>query len=300
MDPSDTSGNTVYAGSAFGGVWKSTNAGGTLGNVTWSPVTDQQASLAVGSVSVQPVAANPIVLVGTGEPDNAIDSYYGVGILRSTDAGLHWTLVPSADGNAHPFAGLGVAKFAWSTANTSIVVAATATTAKGFEEGNITGSTNRGLYQSSNGGQTWSFQSLPDSGPISATDVVYDSTGGKFVAIVRNHGLYSSTNGANWVRMSSQPPSLTATCSANGNCPMYRGQLAVAPGRDELYLWFISIDINNNLVDRSMVELGLKSPKMVLLHVLTAAAALWTKRSTTWKLLRFQTALPPRMCMSEE
>jgi len=252
MDPSDTSGNTVYAGGAYGGVWKSTNAAGPLGSVTWMPVTDQQASLATGAVSVQPVAVNPVVLVGTGEPNNAIDSYYGVGILRSIDGGANWTLIQSADGGAHPFAGLGVAKFAWSTTNTSIVVAATATTAKGFEEGNITGSTNRGLYQSSDGGQTWSFQSLPDSGPISATDVVYDATGGKFVAIVRNHGLYTSPNGTNWVRMTSQPPSLTATCSANGTCPMYRGQLAVAPSRDELYLWFISIDVNNNLVDQGI------------------------------------------------
>ena len=252
MDPSDTSGNTVYAGGAYGGVWKSMNAAGALGSVTWTPVTDQQASLATGAVSVQPVAVNPLVLAGTGEPNNAIDSYYGVGILRSGDGGAHWILVQSADGGAHPFAGLGVAKFAWSTANTNIVVAATATTAKGFEEGNITPSTNRGLYRSADGGQTWGFQALPDGGPVSATDVVYDATAGKFVAIVRNHGLYTSVDGTNWTRPTNQPPSLTATCSANGNCPMYRGQLAVVPGRNELYLWFISIDVNNNLVDRGI------------------------------------------------
>ncbi|MGB9195744.1 MAG: hypothetical protein WCB53_02330, partial [Terriglobales bacterium] len=46
IDPSDASGNTVYAAAASGGVWKSTNgANSTAGNVTWSALTDQQASL---------------------------------------------------------------------------------------------------------------------------------------------------------------------------------------------------------------------------------------------------------------
>lgn len=252
MDPSDTSGNTVYVGGAYGGVWKSTNAAGALGSVTWLPVTDQQASLATGAVSVQPVPTNPIVLVGTGEPNNAIDSYYGVGILRSTNGGTSWNLISTANNGALSFAGLGVAKFAWSTANTSIVVAATATTAKGFVEGNITANTNRGLYRSADGGQTWTFQALPDGSPISATDVVYDATAGKFVAIVRSHGLYTSVDGTNWTRPTNQPTPLTATCSANANCPMYRGQLAVVPGRDELYLWFIGFDINNNLVNQGI------------------------------------------------
>src|SRR5882757_8711094 len=144
IDPSDATGNTVYLGGAYGGVWKSTNAAAVpASGVNWVPVTDQQASLATGAVSVKPDGT--VVLVGTGEPNNAIDSYYGVGILRSTDAGDTWTLIPSADGGNHPFAGLGVAKFAWSkgSGQTDTVVAAAATTAKGFEEGNITASTNR-------------------------------------------------------------------------------------------------------------------------------------------------------------
>ena len=80
VDPSDTTGNTVYAGAASGGVWKSTNAAtSNAANVTWTAVTDQEASVVDGAVSVKPDGS--VVLVGTGEPDNAIDSYYGVGIL---------------------------------------------------------------------------------------------------------------------------------------------------------------------------------------------------------------------------
>ena len=258
IDPSDTSGNTVYAAGAYGGVWKSTNAAtsdSTL--VTWTAVTDQEASLANGAVSVKNDGS--IVLVGTGEPNSAIDSYYGVGILRSTDHGATWTLVQGADGGTHPFAGLGVSKFAW-LSNTSTVIAAMATTAKGFDEGNITTSTARGLYLSSNGGQSWAYQAPSDSGvtiaPISVSDVVYDAVAGHFIASIRYHGLYSSLNGANWTRMASQPLLLSTTnCPSAANsstCPLYRGQLAVVPGRDEVYFWFVSIGSSGSMIDQGI------------------------------------------------
>src|SRR5215470_10572983 len=247
VDRSDATGNTVYAASAYGGVWKSTNATAVPAtSVVWTPVTDQQDSLASGAVSVK--GDGSVVLVGTGEPNNAIDSYYGVGVLRSTDHGAHWTLIPSADGGAHSFAGLGFARFAW-VPNSNTVVAATATTAKGYDEGNITSATNRGLYRSTDGGVTWAYQTPTDAGtataPISATDVVYDAVAGKFIAPVRYHGLYSSTNGTNWTRMANQPAPLSAancpTVANTSTCPMYRGQLAIVPGRDEVYFWFVNL-----------------------------------------------------------
>ena len=251
-------------------MWKSTNAANAnAANVNWTPVTDQQASLATGAVSVKPDGS--VLLVGTGEPDNAIDSYYGVGILRSTDQGAHWTLVPSADGGAHPFAGLGVSKFAWlATGNT--VVAATATTALGFEEGNITGQTNRGLYLSTDAGQTWSYRTPKDGGtsisPISATDVVYNASAGLFFAAIRSHGVYSSVDGVNWSRLGSQPnPTALSTtnCPAapSANCPMYRGQFAVVPGRNEMYFWF---------VDSTLQDMGIWET--------TAGGSSWTQVQT--------------------
>ncbi len=259
IDPSDTTGNTVYLGGAYGGVWKSTNAANAVeANVVWTPVTDQQASLATGAVSVKPDGT--VVLVGTGEPNNAIDSYYGVGILRSTDGGANWTLIPSADSGTHPFAGFGAAKFAWSTASPNTVVAAMATAAVGFENGAITGNTARGLYLSTNAGQTWAFQNPQDGstsiGQISATDVVYNATAGKFFASIRSHGVYSSTNGTSWTRLANQPNpaalSLTNCPTAGSqNCPLFRGQLAVVPGRNETYFWFTDINDNDGGIWRS-------------------------------------------------
>ncbi|HTR23399.1 MAG TPA: hypothetical protein VMI10_05400 [Terriglobales bacterium] len=254
IDPSDSTGNTVYAAAASGGVWKSTNAANpTAANVTWAALTDQQASLVNGAVSVKPDGS--VVLVGTGEPNNAIDSYYGVGVLRSTNYGSTWTLILSANGGANSFAGLGFSKFAWSTASANTVMAATGTTTQGFDDGDITQTTNRGLYLSTDGGQTWAFQIPQDAGvtispsSVSASDVIYNAAAGKLFAAIRYHGVYSSTNGQNWTRLPSQPNPTqlsTGNCPAQilnsySTCPIYRGQLAVVPGRNEMYFWFVSI-----------------------------------------------------------
>jgi hypothetical protein len=71
IDPTDPSGNTVYIGGAQGGVWKSTNAAtSTANNVTWAAVTDDQATLSIGAIAIQPGNSDPtqsVVLVGTGE-----------------------------------------------------------------------------------------------------------------------------------------------------------------------------------------------------------------------------------------
>ena len=71
IDPADGTGNTVYIGGAQGGVWKSTNAATAIANnVTWTAVTDDQATLSIGSIVIQPGNTDPahsVVLVGTGE-----------------------------------------------------------------------------------------------------------------------------------------------------------------------------------------------------------------------------------------
>jgi photosystem II stability/assembly factor-like uncharacterized protein len=80
-----TNPNIIYIGAAFGGVWKSTNAG-----VTWESKTDNEVSLSSGSIAIDPVNPN-IVYYGTGEATYSAASYYGRGILKSTDGGETWT-----------------------------------------------------------------------------------------------------------------------------------------------------------------------------------------------------------------
>src|SRR5438093_1886175 len=209
VDPADATGNTVYIGGAYGGIWKSTNAGPLSPNptnVSWSPLIDNQATLAVGSIAVQPGNTDPtksVILVGTGETNSSMYSYYGLGILRSADAGNTWTLITQDSSGTHPFAGLGFSKIAFSTANPSLVVAAAAGASQGVIDGlENPVSANRGIYYSNNGGVSWSYASINDVGtviqPNSATSVIYNAGAGKFFAAIRFHGFYSLSDGGNW------------------------------------------------------------------------------------------------------
>src|SRR6185312_9177913 len=82
LHPTDP--QTLYVGTATGGVWKTTNAG-----TSWAPLTDDQPCLAMGSVVIDPV--NPlIVYAGTGEENFSLDSYQGCGVLVSKDGGTTW------------------------------------------------------------------------------------------------------------------------------------------------------------------------------------------------------------------
>ena len=76
--------DTVYAGAATGGVWKSVNSG-----LTWQPVFDDQPVHAIGAIAVHP--ANPeTVWVGTGEGNVRNSASVGNGVYRSTDGGRTW------------------------------------------------------------------------------------------------------------------------------------------------------------------------------------------------------------------
>ncbi|HVG26097.1 MAG TPA: choice-of-anchor D domain-containing protein, partial [Acidobacteriaceae bacterium] len=271
LDPNDTSGNTAYLGTTGGGVWKSTNAAGPLASASFVPLTDTLPvfsasagsstipSLSIGALAVQP-APNPVVLAGTGDPNDSTDSLYGQGLLRSTDAGLTWTLVTgSKDGTAgnHSFIGLSTAGIAFSTANPSLVVAALSTSPQSAIVDAATVASIPGLFYSADSGLTWHMSTLYDGAQVvqqpqsvgtggignPATSVVWNPQRGRFFAAVRSHGYYSSADGITWTRLSAQPgPNLSsANCpvGANGqgsaNCPIFRGALAVQPSTGDLY-----------------------------------------------------------------
>jgi photosystem II stability/assembly factor-like uncharacterized protein len=79
--------NTIYIAAAQGGVWKTVDGG-----VTWVSLTDNLATLACGDIAVD--QSNPNVLyLGTGELNYSLDSQYGNGIFKSTDAGTTWVQI---------------------------------------------------------------------------------------------------------------------------------------------------------------------------------------------------------------
>src|SRR5579864_5314652 len=138
---------------------------------------------------------------------------------------------------------------AFSSENT--VVAAMATSSEGMIDGAVTSGTARGLYTSLDAGQNWTYNALTDAGvatdATSATAVVYNAVAGKFFAAVRYHGFYSSPDGVVWTRLSSQPGGTVLSAVAcppqstsnNRACPIYRAEMSVVPGRNEMYAWYI-------------------------------------------------------------
>jgi hypothetical protein len=250
IDPADATGNTVLLGGAYGGLWRSTNAGSKSANpdsVVWQSLIDDQPSLAVGAIALQPGNSN-VILAGTGETNSSGDSYFGMGMLRSTDGGTTWTAITSA-ASGQSFVGVGFSKIAFSTSNTNLVVASTAGDI-GFDYGleQDAVSTARGLYYSTDAGATWNRVTLSDSSvAASVTGVVYNAkqgANGTFYAAIRRHGIYSSTDGVTFTRLANQPTTglVSANCPANSNstnCDLYRAEFAVTPGRNEMYVWVV-------------------------------------------------------------
>lgn len=79
----------LWAASASGGLWKSTNNG-----TTWSCVFAE--SLSLGDVSIAPSDPD-VIWVGTGEGNNQRSSYAGNGVWRSTDGGKSFACVGLRD-----------------------------------------------------------------------------------------------------------------------------------------------------------------------------------------------------------
>ncbi|HEY4382227.1 MAG TPA: choice-of-anchor D domain-containing protein, partial [Acidobacteriaceae bacterium] len=275
VDPADTTGNTVYVGTTGGGVWKSVNAAGPAGSVVFAPLTDVLPvfsanagataipSLSIGAMSV----SGGVLLAGTGDPNDALDSYYGEGILRSVDGGVTWTLAQgSKDGVAgnHSFVGLGVAGFAWSTTSPKLVVVAMSQSAEGVLVNAPNGTYSvMGLYYSTDAGVTWQMGTIQDGSQVvqrpmpggapgnAATAVVWNPVRQRFYAAVRFHGYYESADGVTWTRLAHQPGAgLTMTaCPTNPGstgsavCPIFRGALAVQAATGDTFA--LTVDAKN-------------------------------------------------------
>jgi uncharacterized protein (TIGR03437 family) len=200
VDPRDN--NVVYMGAAEGGVWKTTDGG-----INWKPITDDQASLANGAIAIDPT--NPdTVYVGTGEENFAIDSYYGAGILKSTDGGASWTNIVG------PFARTTIGALAISPSNNQILLA----------------SSRIGIYRSTDGAATWT-QVLPATGAGIGTSVLFHPTDGNIAyAALGNvngsasNGVFRSTDGGQtWHQLTGSGSSALPTSNVG------RIEIAIAP-----------------------------------------------------------------------
>jgi hypothetical protein len=126
-----TNSNIWWAGSASGGLWKTTNRG-----QSWTTNTDKIANfltLGVSDILIDPNNTN-IMYLATGDKNQG--GYFGVGVLKSTNGGNTWnTTGLSFQVSSRVFIG----RMAMNPNNTN----------------NIIATSNDGIYVTTNGGTNW-------------------------------------------------------------------------------------------------------------------------------------------------
>jgi hypothetical protein len=221
----DPTGNTVYAGTAWGGIWKSTS--GLSASPTFVPIADGAPMLTTGSLALDASTTPTTLYVGTGEPTGGGDNFYGRGIMKSVDGGQTWSIATSADGGAKPFLGLGFYRIAVDPTNPHVLLAAAADTLVSYGAPTVF----PGVYRSSDGGITWTevlqiTDSLSPHGK-SATEVIYDPGRSAFYAAIAGAGFYRSLDhGLTW---SGLPSPFTGGRTVTTNS-LFRGAFAVRGG----------------------------------------------------------------------
>src|ERR1041385_5116631 len=127
-------GKTIYVGTAGGGIWKTTNGG-----ATFKPIFDKYC-MSIGAIAID--QKNPkIIYAGAGESNMRNSVSIGDGLYKTTDAGENWVKI-GLDSTEH------ISKIAIDPNNSNIIYVA----APGplWSDG-----TQRGLFKSTDGGQTW-------------------------------------------------------------------------------------------------------------------------------------------------
>lgn len=193
--------STWYLAVGSGNLWKTTNAG-----VTWTPIFDDQASYSLGCVTLDPT--NPdIVWLGTGENVSGRHVGWGHGVFRSRNGGAAWDCM-GLEKSEH----IGKILVDPRDGNTVFVAAEGPLWSAGGE---------RGVYKTTDGGQSWTAVLTIDEN-TGVTDIVFDPSNpdtlyaaayqrrrkvATFMGGGPNSGIYKSTDGGtNWRRISQGLP----------------------------------------------------------------------------------------------
>ncbi len=193
--------NIIWAGTASGGVWKSLDKG-----ETWNPVFDDLPIMTIGAIALDPNDSQ-ICYAGTGEASASSFSFYGNGIYKTTDGGNTWEHLGLENSSY-------ISRLRVDPNNSQIVWAAATGKLYSTDE-------NRGVYKSTDGGQTWE-KKLYIADNTAANDIVIDPTNSNIIYASMwerlrtldarisggvNSGIWKSIDGGEtWERLTSGLP----------------------------------------------------------------------------------------------
>lgn len=143
---------TIFAGSASGGVWKSTNNG-----QSWTPLFQNERVASIGAIAIDPKHPD-VIYVGTGEGNPRNSQTSGYGLYKSYDGGETWTCLGLEDTRT-------IHRILINPERTDeVFVGAT---------GSAWGDGPRGVFKTTDGGKTWE-KSLFLNDRAGAGDLVMD------------------------------------------------------------------------------------------------------------------------------
>jgi photosystem II stability/assembly factor-like uncharacterized protein len=276
----------VYLGAAEGGVWLTTDGG-----MTWKPLTDFQASLAVGSIALDPTTCTSTgcntIYVGTGEENFAGDSYYGAGILKSTDGGNTWAQLGQSTfvGPINSFVGgAHIGSLAIQPNKPQVLLAGVQKLIRAD-----TG-TSSGVYRSPDGGQSW-MQVISGA---AGTEVLFDPSSCQPAAPGQppppcvayaalgspggdpQNGIYkSSDGGVTWCALS---PGTTPQITPAAGCTAATGLPATNIGRIQLA---IAAPPSTSTIYASIADASTASNNLLGMFKTTNSGQSWTQLTTT-------------------
>ena len=189
--------NTIFAGSASGGLWRSHSAG--RGAAAWHRIQTGYPVLGVSSIAFAP-GDSTVLYIGTGEvySDQGVGESqaarwmrgtYGLGILKSTDGGQTWT--KSLDWAYHQERGVWALQVNPRNPNT------------------VWSATTEGIYRSFDAGGSWEkVHAVPMAMDLvihPADTTIILATHGNFGS--EGHGIYRTTDaGATWTKIDDGVP----------------------------------------------------------------------------------------------
>ena len=153
---------TRILGGAQGGIW-------VWNGTSWVAKTDNLPSLAIGALAVAP-SNDSVVYAGTGEGALSGDSYFGNGVLKSTDGGATWSHV-----SGDYFRGVSISRLVVDPSECEPLVGCVLSAAAAAPGARARPEHSRwGIWESTNGGVAWTLLMESPSASNGATDLELD------------------------------------------------------------------------------------------------------------------------------